>query len=166
MKVNSEIKSNKVLLIDENGNNIGTIPTYEALRKAKDVGLDLVEVSANTAIPVCKLMDFGKYKYDQTKNIKKNRGHSKQLKEIRFRPTTNANDLLHKARHALEFLKDGHKVKISIVFKGREMEHLMEIGQVAMVKFLESVDFSKHIPNDQKASVENGAIVFYLTPSE
>jgi translation initiation factor IF-3 len=116
-------------LIDENGAQVGVVPTNQALEIATSRGLDLVEVAANVRPPVCRIMDYGKYLYEQSKKVKaaKKKQHTIQLKELRFRPKTEEHDYNFKLNHIKEFLAGGFKVKISIVFRGREMVH-KELG--------------------------------------
>jgi translation initiation factor IF-3 len=116
-------------LIDENGAQVGVVPTNQALEIATSRGLDLVEVAANVRPPVCRIMDYGKYLYEQSKKVKaaKKKQHTIQLKELRFRPKTEEHDYNFKLNHIKEFLAEGFKVKIAIVFRGREMVH-KELG--------------------------------------
>lgn len=118
-----------VRLIDDEDNQVGVIDTHEALRRAKEAGLDLVEVAPNSTPPVCRIMDYGKWKYQQKKKEQKAKSHSKQseLKEVRLRPGTDEHDLDIKTNKAREFFGEGHKVQFTILFKGRQMAH-REIG--------------------------------------
>lgn len=135
--INQNIRSRNVLLIDENGNNLGEVETRVALAKALEVGLDLVEVSAGKkGAPVCRIMDYGKWKYEQTKRQKKNVHHRQQTKEVKFRPNTGDNDLAYRARHTDKFLKSGNRVKLIVRFKGREQEHMYKTGKNLLDKFL------------------------------
>ena len=124
-------------LIDPEGNQLGIVPIEEALAKAKDFGLDVVEVSPKADPPVCKIMDFGKYKYLQTKKTHgaKKKQPSAQLKEVKLRPKTEEHDLQVKLRNVERFLKAGHKTKISIVFRGRELSH-KDLGERMMERIL------------------------------
>jgi translation initiation factor IF-3 len=135
--INERIRVPRILLIDENGNNLGNFSTREALQKAKELGLDLVEVGGKE-VPVCKIMDYGKFKFEQTKKDKKSIKNQTThvLKEIKFKPTTGKNDLLYRAKQVDEFLKEKNKVKISVRFKGREMEHFSVIGKKILDTFL------------------------------
>lgn len=137
-RINYDIKSQKVFLIGVDGSMIGEIHLNDAVYKAKSVGLDLVEVGNKNNIPVCKIMDFGKYKYEQEKSKKKNTSAKTQTKEIRFHPNTGDNDLKYRAKQAEEFLKDGHKVKVTVRFRGREQHHLILGGEI-IDKFLEMI---------------------------
>ena len=103
---------------------IGIIPTNEALQQAMDAGLDLVEVAPNVRPPFCRIMDYGKFKYEQKKRHAKNsKQHQTQLKEIRLRPKTGEHDIDFKIKQARGFLEHGHKVKVSVIFRGRENAH-------------------------------------------
>lgn len=127
--INNAIRAPRVLCITEDGTNIGTVETYEALRMAQASNLDLVQVSppGGGHPPTCKILDYGKLKYDESKKRKaaekKQREMTIEVKEIKFRPVTSTNDLLVKARKAEEFLNEGHQVKVTIVFRGRELSH-------------------------------------------
>lgn len=112
-------------MIDHDGTQIGIIPTSRALEIAMDRGLDLVEVAANAKPPVCKIMDYGKYLYENSKKAKaaKKKQHQIHLKEMRFRPKTEEHDYQFKLKHIREFLEQGAKVKAFIIFRGREMAH-------------------------------------------
>ena len=119
-----------VRLIDESNNQVGIIDTREALAKAREVGLDLVEVAPTSDPPVCRVMDYGKWQYEQKRKIreahkaqKKDQRHAGTLKEIRLRPETDKHDLDIKLKHAHEFLEKGHKVQFTMFFRGRQMLH-------------------------------------------
>jgi len=123
------IRISEVRVIDEEGNQLGVIATDEAKRIAEEKGLDLVEIAPNVRPPVCKIMDFGKYKYEQSKKAResKKKQHVTHLKEIKIRPKIEEHDLGFKMRNAEKFLMNKDKVKFTVVFRGREMEHL-EMG--------------------------------------
>ena len=114
-------------LIDESNNQVGIINTYEALGRARESGLDLVEVAPTSDPPVCRIMDYGKWQYEQKRKIreahKKNLRHTATLKEIRLRPETDKRDLEIKLKHGREFLEKGHKVQFTMFFRGRQMLH-------------------------------------------
>lgn len=122
-------------VIGEDGEQIGIMPTKDAIRLAAERGYDLVEVSPTARPPVCKIMDCGKYKYELAKKAKDARKKQRffQLKEIRFRPKTDDHDYTFKMRHVREFLTQGNKVKILVLFRGRERAH-MEFGQKILDK--------------------------------
>ena len=126
---NREIRIPKVQLINEEGVNLGVVPTDQALRMAEEAGLDLVEISPNAEPPVCKIMDFGKFKYETQKREAEARKKQKiiEIKEIKFRPGTDTHDYDVKMRSVLKFLGEGDKVKVTLRFRGREMAH-QELG--------------------------------------
>jgi translation initiation factor IF-3 len=126
-----------VRLIDAEGNQVGIVSIEEALRQADEAALDLVEVSPKADPPVCKVMDYGKYKYLQTKKSHgaKKKQASGQLKEVKLRPKTEEHDLQVKLRQIERFLTGGHKTKVSIVFRGREMAH-KDLGERMMVRII------------------------------
>lgn len=143
-RVNRQIRIPEVRLIDQAGNQVGVIKTEDARRMAEDAGLDLVEVSPTAMPPVCRIMDFGKFKYEQRK---KERGgtksHSSQLKELRVRPMIDKHDLDYRLKQGREFLQEGHKVQVVCVFKGRQMDH-PEHGYRVMQQVAETLaDVSK-----------------------
>ena len=123
-RVNRQIRVPEVRLIDHLGNQVGVIRTDEARRMAEEAGLDLVEVAPTAAPPVCRIMDYGKFKYEQRKKEKGgHRGHTSQLKELRVRPMIDPHDLEYRLKKGREFLEQGHKVQVVCVFRGRQMEH-------------------------------------------
>jgi len=141
--INYRIRATQVVCIDKDGNNLGTLTKEEAINKAKEQELDLVLIAdGQQGIPVCKILDYGKFKYEQTKkrkeSEKKNREAVIKIKELKFRPTTDINDLRTKANKASEFLADGDKVKVFIIFRGREITH-REVGMQTLNKFLEMI---------------------------
>ena len=150
-------------LIDPEGNQLGIMPLTEALAQASNFGLDLVEVSPKTDPPVCKIMDFGRYKYLQSKKAheakkKQAGGH---LKEVKMRPKTDEHDLQVKLRNVERFLKGGYKTKISIVFRGRELAH-KDLGERMMERVMEETKewgVAEHPPK-----FEGRSIVVILAP--
>ena len=118
--MNELIRISPIVLIDQEGTNHGEMPTGQALQLARDAGLDLVEVSPNERPPVCRIMDYGKQKYAQNKKRRKQHAQDNSLKEIRLRPKTDTNDRLIKMNRASAFLKRGHKVQFTMLFRGRE----------------------------------------------
>lgn len=128
------------MLIDHEGNKIGVIPTSEALAKAEEAELDLVEVSPNTKPPVCKILDYGKYKFELEKKAKEAKKNQQivKLKEIRLQPKIEKHDYDFKLEHIKEFLGEGNKVKITIRFRGRQMAH-MYLGEEVLNKFAEDL---------------------------
>ena len=124
-RINDMIRVREVRLIDDEGNQKGIVPTLEALKMAKEKDLDLVEVSPNANPPVCKILDFGKYRFEQEKKLRESKKNQKvlKLKEIRMQPKIGSGDLDTKAKHVQEFLDEGSKVKVTIRFRGRELAH-------------------------------------------
>ena len=124
-KYNNRINSSEVQVIDHDGQNLGILNLQEAISKAKKEGLDLIEIAPNVRPPVCKIMDIGKYKYDQQKKASKAKKNQKkiELKEIKLRPVTEVHDYTFKIKNAQKFLSKGDKVKFTIKFKGRELQH-------------------------------------------
>ncbi len=120
------IRIPRVLVVDEDGTQLGVLETQEALTLAEDKGLDLVEVAPMARPPVCRIMDYGKYKYEQAKKAKKARqaAHTVKVKTIQFRPKTDDHDYDFKKKHVVSFLEAGNKVKIVMRFRGREISHL------------------------------------------
>lgn len=127
-------------MIDEEGKQVGVIPTKEALQMAGERGLDLVEIAPNVKPPVCKIMDYGKYLYALKKEQQKARKKQVIIKlhEIKFGISTDDNDLGHKQRKVEEFIAEGDKVKLTVVFRGREMEH-KELGKIVLDKVVEKL---------------------------
>lgn len=134
-RVNHQIKVDKIRLVDELGEMVGVVTVDEGIRRAKAAGLDLVEVSPNAAPPVCKILDYGKYKYEAQKKAAEARKKQKviALKEIKLRPTIDPHDLGIKLKQARKFLEEGDKVKVTLRFRGREMSH-QQIGMDLMNK--------------------------------
>jgi translation initiation factor IF-3 len=124
-RINQRIRVPEVFVIDEAGEQLGTMDIRAALELAKERGLDLVEVSPNAEPPVCKVMDYGRHLYDKKKKASVAKAHSHQilLKEVKFRPNTDTHDLETKTRKADAFLSEGNKCKITVMFRGREMAH-------------------------------------------
>lgn len=137
-RINDKIRIAKVRLIDENGEQVGIVPTDLAKKRAKDLNLDLVEVSANARPPVCKIIDYGKFKYHQKKQDKNKKSNAPKLKEIQLRLNTGQHDIDHKIKHAREFLKEGHRVKIVMSFRGRELGQMPQ-GQAILEKLADQL---------------------------
>ncbi len=126
MRVNREIKAKEVRVITEDGKQIGILGLYEALKEAEKVGLDLVEISPNAKPPVCKIIDYGKFRYKQTKKEKESKKtqHQVKIKELKFRPNIDVHDLQTKVGKIKGFLEKGYKVRLTCMFRGREMLHI------------------------------------------
>jgi len=140
-RVNEDIAVLRVRLVDERGNMVGVVGRNEALVMASDVGLDLVEVAPNADPPVCKILDFGKYKYEEQK--KKNEARKKQkiieVKEIKLRPSIDVHDYDVKMRSMVKFIEEGDKVKVTMRFRGRELAH-QELGMDVLVRVKDDLD--------------------------
>ena len=134
-RINANIRITPIRVVSEEGEQLGILPTEDALTRAQDAGLDLVEVAPNERPPVCRIMDYGKFKYE--KNKKKNTGQSHtKTKEIRLRPKTGDEDIRTKIRQAEKFLQNKDKVQVSVLFRGREMAHIEE-GRKVMQMVIE-----------------------------
>ena len=136
-RINYQIKLSPVLVIQED-NNLGVMPTKDALQLAKETGLDLVEVVPHARPPVCKIMDFGKFKYEKSMREKKQKTKQSQLKEMRLSPKIASNDLETKTRMVRKFLEEGHKVCLKLKFTGGEMAH-QNLGFEVINKLIESI---------------------------
>ncbi len=137
-RINEQIRVREVRLIDDEGEQEGVVPTEQALEMAREKGLDLVEVAPNAKPPVCKLIDYGKYKYEMDKKNRESKKHQTQvkLKEIRMQPKIEGHDLQFKTKHVLEFLQEGNKCKVTIRFRGRELAHT-HLGRDVLMRVLD-----------------------------
>ena len=162
-RINEEIHVNEVHLIDKDGANLGNITIAEALAKAQEAGLDLVEISPNATPPVCKLLDFGKYKYQEQKKQAEARKKQKvvEVKELKFRPMIDDHDYDVKLRSMQRFFEEGDKVKVTLRFRGREMAH-QDLG----IKLLNRVkdDTVKIAKVESEPRVEGRQMVMVLAP--
>ncbi|HIV54458.1 MAG TPA: translation initiation factor IF-3 [Candidatus Anaerobiospirillum stercoravium] len=122
-RVNGDIRCREVRLLGEDNEIIGVMPTVQALRMAQEAGVDLVEISPNADPPVCRLIEYGKYLYEKSKDQKKKKQKVVQIKEIKFRPATDEGDYQVKLRNLIRFLEEGNKAKVTLRFRGREMAH-------------------------------------------
>jgi len=144
-KINDEITANELRVIDAVGEQLGVMSKRDALQKAREADMDLVLIAPQAKPPVCKIIDYGKFTYEQQKREKdqKKAQHQKELKEIRLKPGTDTHDLDFKTRHAREFLEKGHKVKATVFFRGREIVH-QDLGRELLQKFIDGLaDISK-----------------------
>jgi len=137
-QINEDIRDKEVRLVSADGEQLGIMSAQEALAKAEEANLDLVKISPNAVPPVCKLMDYGKFKFEQTKREKEARKNQRvvEIKEVRMSPSIDSNDFNVKLRNAQKFLADGDRVKVTVRFRGREMAHT-EIGRDLLLKFAE-----------------------------
>ena len=163
INVNRRIRAKEVRLIDPDGKQLGVLPLMEALETAQSHGLDLVEVSPNVSPPVCRIMDYGRYKYQQNKKLQeaKKRQSTFQVKEIKIRPMTGEHDLQVKIRHIKRFLHNRDKVKVTIIFRGREMAYT-DLGAALLRRVVEET--SELAVVEQAARKEGRIMVMVLTP--
>ncbi|HML95220.1 MAG TPA: translation initiation factor IF-3 [Thermodesulfobacteriota bacterium] len=163
VRINQRIRAREVRLIGEDGQQLGVVPIKEALAMSEERGVDLVEVAANANPPVCRMMDFGKYKYELKKqaNAKKQKTHT--IKEIKFRPNIGGHDLDVKIGRIREFLEDENKAKIRIFFRGREIVH-PEIGRALANKILERVADIGGI--DMPPKLEGKNLIMVISPKK
>ncbi|MEW6413011.1 MAG: translation initiation factor IF-3 [Candidatus Zixiibacteriota bacterium] len=140
MRINGQIRISPVRLIGPDGDQLGIVPTDQALERARENGLDLVEVAPNSRPPVCRILDYGKFKYELSKKdrLAKKKQHSFQLKEMRYRPKIDQHDFDFKTKHVREFLEQGSKVKVFVMFRGREMAHI-EFGRKVLDRVAEEL---------------------------
>ncbi|MCI6114953.1 MAG: translation initiation factor IF-3 [Spirochaetales bacterium] len=168
LRINRQIRSREVFLIDENGEQKGVMNTYDAFRLAEEAGLDLVEVSPMANPPVCKILDFGKYRYEmekKQKEAKKNQTVTK-LKEVRMQSKIADNDINTKSKAISEFLGEGNKVKVSIRFKGRTMTH-PELGKEVLDTILVKLsDMGCAFNLDKSAFMEGKMMSMMLSPAK
>jgi len=166
LRINKQIRAKEVFLIDTEGTQRGVMKTFEAIMIAEEVGLDLVEVSPNAKPPVCKILDFGKYRYEQEKRLreaKKNQTIIK-MKEIRMQPKIERHDLVTKSKFIGEFLSEGNKVKVSIRFRGRELAHT-ELGKVVLDKILnELTEMGINYNIDRRPMMEGKMMSMIVSP--
>lgn len=162
-RINEDIDNATVRLIDQEGGMVGVVPIQAALQAAEEAGLDLVEIAANADPPVCKILDFGKFKYEAQK--KKNEARKKQkiieVKEIKLRPNIDTNDYEVKMRNARRFLDDGDKVKVTMRFRGREMAH-QDLGMNVLIKVRDELVEKAKV--EQMPKVEGRQMVMVLAP--
>ena len=164
-RVNDQIKITPLRVIGTDGEQLGILERDEAIQMAQDAGLDLVEVAPNVRPPVCRIMDYGKYKYDQAKKSHKSRAKSHEVKqkEIRVRPKTEKHDLEFKIRRAREFLEDGDKVMVNMLFRGREMTHL-DFAAQNMQAFVEALGDVATV--ERGPSREGRRMILILAPNK
>ncbi|PHK94651.1 translation initiation factor IF-3 [Pseudoroseomonas rhizosphaerae] len=162
-RVNEDIRVPQVRLIDQDGEMLGVMSAREALLRAYEVGMDLLEISPNAVPPVCKILDYGKYKYEQQKKANEARKKQKivEIKEIKVRPNIDDHDYEVKMRAAKSFIEEGDKVKVTLRFRGREMAH-QDLG----VKVLERIrtELAEMAKVEQMPRLENRQMIMVLAP--
>lgn len=163
--MNNMIRVPEVRCIDENGEQLGVIPTRKALTLAHEAGLDLVEIAATSKPPVCRIMDHGKFKYEQDKKKKEQKKKQVQtkLKEVKFHVNVGDHDYETKMRHAFEFLEEGHRVKFSLMFRGRENAH-RELGFELMKRVAQ--DIAEVATIEQSARLQGRNIFMMVVPKK
>ncbi|MGH2758265.1 MAG: translation initiation factor IF-3 [Actinomycetota bacterium] len=162
--MNDRIRATKVRLIGADGSQVGIVERDQALAMAQDAGLDLVEVAPNADPPVCKVMDYGKFKYQESiraKEARKKQGHQ-TVKEMRFRPKIGVHDYETKKGRVVEFLEDGHRVKVTVMFRGREMHHT-ELGERLLARLSSDLDGIGTVEVSSKLDGRNMTIMFAPT---
>ena len=162
-RVNDEIRSREVQLIDQDGHNHGTLEFRDAMARATEAGLDLVEIAPNSVPPVCKIMDFGKYKFQAQKKAAEARKKQKvvEIKEIKLRPMIDDHDYDVKMRSMKRFFEEGDKVKVTLRFRGREMAH-MEIGMELLQKVKKDIEAIGKV--EQEPKLEGRQMVMVMAP--
>ena len=164
-QINEEITDNEVRMIDEDGTQLGIMPISGAMQIAIDKDLDLVKIAPTSKPPVCKIMDYGKFRYEQAKKVKEVRRHQHvvEVKEIRMSPSIGENDFQTKLRNGLKFLKDGDRLKVTIRFRGREMAHT-DIGEKLLKKF--AAECAEFGTVDKNPKLEGRHMSVFLTPKQ
>ena len=165
LRINERIQVREVRFIDDKGEQRGIVPTVEAMDAAKQAGLDLVEVSPTANTPVCKLLDYGKYKFEQEKRLKESKKRQKlvKLKEIRMQPKIDKHDLDFKTKHIKQFLEEGYKVKVTIRFRGRELAHT-ELGRNVLDRVLELLEDSYVV--EKLPKMEGRMMSMFVSPKK
>ena len=164
-QINEEITDAEVRLIDEDGTQLGIMSSEEAMKIAIEKEVDLVKIAGNSKPPVCKIMDYGKYRYEQTKREKEVRRHQHivEIKEIRMSPSIGINDFNVKLRNGQKFLKEGDRLKVTIRFRGREMAHT-DIGEKLLLKFAEECAEFGNV--DKNPKLDGRHMSLFLTPKQ
>jgi translation initiation factor IF-3 len=163
LRINEQIRVREVRLIDDEGEQKGSVPTLEALGMAKERNLDLVEVAPQASPPVCKILDYGKYRFEMEKKLRDSRKKQKllKLKEIRMQPKIDDHDLDFKSKYVKQFLAEGNKVKVTIRFRGRELAHT-ELGLDVLNEVLKRLDDDYTM--EKKPSMEGRFMSMVLSP--
>ena len=164
-QINEEITDAEVRLIDEDGTQLGIMPSSEAMKIAIEKEVDLVKIAGNSKPPVCKIMDYGKFRYEQAKREKEVRRHQHivEVKEIRMSPSIGTNDFNVKLKNGVKFLKEGDRLKVTIRFRGREMAHT-DIGEKLLLKFAEECAEFGNV--DKNPKLDGRHMSLFLTPKQ
>lgn len=162
IRVNHRIRAREVRVINgSTGEQLGVLKLQDALRKAEEIGLDLVEVAPNADPPVCRIVDFGKYRYELAKQEKEKKTNTSKVKEVKFRVNIDSHDYLTKLRHAEEFLDKGNKLKVQLQFRGRQMAH-QELGMAVVLRVKEDLATMGHV--DMEPKLVGRAINMVMSP--
>ena len=167
VRVNEMIRARQIRVIDEEGNQLGIMSPADAMREAEERGVDLVEVAGKAVPPVCRIMDYGKYRYQQSKRAKESKKHQHIIvvKEIKYRPKIDNHDFETKTKHVQEFLGEGDKVKVTIMFRGREMAH-PEFGREILARVVEATkDLCQEQVDVTHLRMEGRNMTMVLTPA-
>lgn len=163
IRVNQGIRTREVRVIGSAGEQLGIMPTAEAIRVAEEKGLDLVEVAPTAVPPVCRIMNYGKFKYEQSKKQHIMKQHQKvsHVKEVKIRPSTDTHDLEFKMRHVRRFLQDGNKAKVTMMFRGRELSHV-DLGKSVLEEFAKGVEDIGVV--EQPPKMEGRSMMMVIAP--
>jgi translation initiation factor IF-3 len=163
--VNERIRAREVRVIDDAGNQLGVMTLFDAMNTARESGLDVVEISPNAVPPVCKLVDYGKFLYEQSKKAHEAKKHQKSshIKEVKFRPSTAEHDYQVRKNQIIRFLGDGYKVKAMIFHRGREMAH-QDVGRAKMNRLL--MDITDHAQVEFGPRMEANILLALLAPKK
>lgn len=161
--MNERIRARSIRLIGADGEQIGIVSVEEGLKLAREQGFDLVEVAPNASPPVCRVMDYGKYKYEQSKRAKEAKKHQHVIvvKEMKFRPKTEEHDYQFKLKHIRKFLADGNKTKITVRFRGREMVHT-DLGRRVLERLVEDTRDTATV--EQQPKLEGRNMILVIAP--
>jgi len=165
LMINEEIRDREVRVVDQNGEQLGVMPIRQALNLAEEQELDLVKIAPQAKPPVCKLMDYGKYRFEQSKKEREIRKNQKviEVKEVRLSATIEDHDVEVRVKNAIKFLQDGNKVKVTIRFRGRQITH-SEIGREVMRDFAERI--KEYGTVDKQPMIEGRNMSMFVTPKD
>ncbi|MCI9224173.1 MAG: translation initiation factor IF-3 [Acutalibacter sp.] len=163
LQINEQIRDREIRVIDSDGSQLGIMPSKKAMELAEQKNLDLVKIAPQATPPVCKIIDYGKYRFEQSKREKEQRKNQRvvEIKEVRLSLNIDTHDFETKKNHALRFIAEGNKVKASIRFRGREMGH-PELGQEIMKRFAEAMEEAANVERQPK--LEGRTMLMFLAP--
>jgi translation initiation factor IF-3 len=168
VRINERINARQIRVIDEDGGQLGIMAPDDALKEALTRGLDLVEVAPNAVPPVCRILDYGKYKYQQSKREKESKKHQHiiHIKEVKYRPKIDVHDFNYKTNRVREFLTEGNKVKVTIMFRGRELAH-PEFGHKILERVVEATkDMTQENIDPRMMRIEGRNMTMILSPAK